>query len=110
MPLFAQMGKAPLVWDPQKDRLAARFNRDGVFSTSDERIAKLLLSQGYQQVTEQEVTSLGLTVPPEGIISTQPLAPGANYQKVEMGKTAPVDGDANDGGLDQSVKPRRTLR
>lgn len=108
--LFAQMGKAALVWDPQKDRLAARFNKDGVFSTSDKRIAKLLRDQGYKQVTEEDVLDRGLEVPPEGIIKTQPLSPGANYRKVEMGKTAPVNGETNGDGLDQQVKPKRSLR
>lgn len=110
MPLFAQMGKEPLVWDPQKDRLAARFSSEGVFNTNSKRIAKLLRDLGYQEVAENEVTGLGLTVPKAGIVEKQPLSPGAGYRKVEVGKTVPVYGGTQEEGFDQEVTPKRSLR
>lgn len=56
-------GLASVVWDPEKDRMLAHFNKQGLLKTGDPRIIKRLISMGYRPVSAEQVTEAGLMVP-----------------------------------------------
>jgi len=69
-------GLATVIWDGENDRPMVEFNREGLFCTKDPNLAKQLNDMGYLEVSTEEITQAGLTLPN---IPDKDKGPGKGY-------------------------------
>jgi hypothetical protein len=92
-------GLATVVWDPEKKRMLAHFNKQGLLATEDKRVIETLMAMGYRQVTVDELARAGLPVPSvSDVPDAMPAGvPGRGY--TQPGESGVMDGAAmRDGG------------
>ena len=90
--LFSRIrGLATVVWDPEKNRTLAHFNKQGLLAASKTNVIKTLRAMGYREVSAEQILQAGLTVPSEDDVPDAAGQPGAGYQ--------PLSADGSMGGV-----------
>jgi len=56
-------GLASVIWDPENDQPLIEFNREGLVCIKDSNLAKKLAELGYMEVSADQITKAGLTLP-----------------------------------------------
>jgi hypothetical protein len=97
-------GLATVVWDPEKKRSLAHFNKRGLLATTNPRVIKTLDAMGYRRVTAEEINTAGLPMPSEtDVPDAMPGGqPGVGYQSPEQGESGVVAGVAMAGGANRT--------
>jgi len=80
-------GLATVVWDAEENRTLAEFDKQGLYSTKDRKIAKRLMAMGYRRVLAEHITGVGLMLP-EDYKEMRERKPGKGY--TEGGKSVPM--------------------
>lgn len=80
-------GMATVVWDALENKPLAEFDKQGLYSTKDRKIAKRLMAMGYRRVLADHITRVGLMLP-EDYREMRERKPGKGY--TEGGKSQPM--------------------
>lgn len=97
-------GLATVVWDPEKKRSLAHFNKQGLLATTNPKVIKTLTAMGYREVTADDINSAGLYVPSErDVPDAMPGgAPGRGYTQPDAGESGMMVGTAMAGHADRT--------
>lgn len=80
-------GLATVIWDPKGNKPLAEFDKQGLYSTSDEAVIEQLTGMGYRVVTAEQITGAGLMLP-EDFQAMLDRQPGKGYSQDGGGRAA----------------------
>ena len=107
--LFTRVsGLATVVWDPEKDCTLAHFNKQGLLATSNANVIETLRAMGYREVTADQITQAGLTVP--GVKDVHDAGtPGLGYREAGPGGAGTAMAGGPGPGERQTTEQRKGL-
>jgi len=107
--LFTRVqGLATVVWNPRKDRMLCHFSKQGLLATQDVQVIEVLREMGYREVTADQITQAGLTVP--GVKDVHDAGtPGLGYREAGPGGAGTAMAGGPGPGERQTTEQRKGL-